>query len=225
MLRLLINVLTGRPPIPLKEKNVYIYTVNVDKYNKIYMEDRGYENIQSIGCYVMCITNKLKEMNIYNKSTFTVEDVKDDMIVLSGDKTISLKDYEKNFKPAYASKMTKCNKNGCKKSASFGTIYKVPIHCKDHKENDEENVKSNRCEYENCKKTPSYGLEGDRAIHCKLHAGEDEIDVRHSRCKERGCRSRPTFGLIDGKANHCNIHAKENEIDLNNKSLSRKWLF
>jgi hypothetical protein len=118
--------------------------------------------------------------------------------------------------------MTKCNENGCKKSASFGIIYKVPIHCNDHKEDDEENVKHKRCEYENCKKTSSYGLIGKTAIHCKLHADEDEIDVRHSRCKERGCNSRPTFGLIDGKVNHCNIHAKENEIDLNNKKVCQE---
>jgi len=86
---------------------IVCYTNNtVDEYNKIYMKDRGYENIKSIGCYVICITNKLKEMNIYNKSTFTVEDVKDDVIILSGNTTtfytILLKDYEKNFKPAYA---------------------------------------------------------------------------------------------------------------------------
>jgi|SaaInlStandDraft_1057018.scaffolds.fasta_scaffold20119_2 hypothetical protein len=112
--------------------------------------------------------------------------------------------------------MPKCIE--CDKGATYGTVYKKPIHCASHKKINEVNVKHKRCEHKNCIKKASYAIEGQSAIHCKEHKTLDEIDVRHKRCLFQGCHKRPIYGLIGGKAIHCKKHKKENEIDLNNKN-------
>ena len=52
--------------------------------------------------------------------------------------------------------MTKCNQMLCNKNASYGTIYKNPIHCKEHKKENEVNVKHKRCNFPGCIKVASY---------------------------------------------------------------------
>jgi predicted transcriptional regulator len=63
--------------------------------------------------------------------------------------------------------MPKCIE--CNKSATYGTVYKKPIHCVSHKKINEINVKHKRCENKSCIKKASYGIEGTVAIHCKEH--------------------------------------------------------
>ena len=113
--------------------------------------------------------------------------------------------------------MTKCNQMLCNKNASYGTIYKNPIHCKEHKKENEVNVKHKRCNFPDCIKVASYAKKGESALHCKTHKEEEEIDTRHTTCEYKECLKRPIYGLPKQKARHCKEHKEEKEIDLNNK--------
>jgi hypothetical protein len=64
----------------------------------------GINNLTDIGAKIMCTTNDLREYNIYNKFIFTVEDVKDDIVYLSGGYNIPLKCFKNknNFDYGYA---------------------------------------------------------------------------------------------------------------------------
>ena len=60
-----------------------------DKYNKLKMEHLGLESMCSPGCKVICKTNDLRELEIYNKYRFTV--------VSSSDKSVCIKDEFKTY--------------------------------------------------------------------------------------------------------------------------------
>ena len=73
-----------------------------EKYNRIIMDKLNIESIESIGCKVICNSNDLREMNIYNKFKFTVSEIKDNFIILDNEYKISRLCYAKYFQPNYA---------------------------------------------------------------------------------------------------------------------------
>jgi hypothetical protein len=85
---------------------IIVYTNEMkDKYNKLKMQQLKLNDICSVGCKVICKSNDLRELNIYNKYRFEV--------VSSSDKTVCIKDefkeynidkekFMKFFQPAYA---------------------------------------------------------------------------------------------------------------------------
>ena len=66
------------------------------------MNRLGIESIESIGCKVICNSNDLRELNIYNKFQFTVTGIEDNNIVLDNQYKISRICYGMYFNPAYA---------------------------------------------------------------------------------------------------------------------------
>tara|TARA_B110000046_G_scaffold175802_1_gene200783 strand:+ start:1684 stop:4755 length:3072 start_codon:yes stop_codon:yes gene_type:complete len=76
-----------------------------DKYNKLMAEHLNIYSKRDIGAKVICISNKFKNSNIYNKFTFKVIDSDEDNIIL-GDGLESYKIprdlYDDNFNYAYA---------------------------------------------------------------------------------------------------------------------------
>ena len=101
---------------PLDEAEFIICPTNsdpntgCDKYNKIVMNNKKitmYDN----GCLVMCKTNKLRNIGLYNNFICNVVDTDDEYVHLK-DKTqtykVSIKQYEAFFKPAYARTLYNC---------------------------------------------------------------------------------------------------------------------
>jgi hypothetical protein len=70
-------------------------------WNKKIM-DRMKIEMDDIGCKVMCKTNDLREMDIYNNFMFTVTDNDDDVITLDDKYKVPFDKFEKFFVPAYA---------------------------------------------------------------------------------------------------------------------------
>jgi hypothetical protein len=87
----------------ITSNNVICYTnKSCLKYNTIIMNRLGIESIESIGCKVICNSNDLRELNIYNKFQFTVTGIEDNNIVLDNQYKISRICYGMYFNPAYA---------------------------------------------------------------------------------------------------------------------------
>jgi len=87
----------------ITSNNVICYTNKTcDKYNQIIMNRLGIESIESIGCKVICNSNELRELNIYNKFQFTVTDVIDNFVILDNEYKVSRLCYGMYFEPAYA---------------------------------------------------------------------------------------------------------------------------
>jgi hypothetical protein len=87
----------------ITSNNVICYTnKSCLKYNTIIMNRLGIESIESIGCKVICNSNDLRELNIYNKFQFTVTGIEDNNIVLDNQYKISRLCYGMYFNPAYA---------------------------------------------------------------------------------------------------------------------------
>ena len=83
--------------------NVICYTNKTcDKYNRIIMDRLNIESIESIGCKVICNSNDLRELNIYNKFQFTVTEKNDNFVILDKEYKVSRLCYAKYFQPAYA---------------------------------------------------------------------------------------------------------------------------
>jgi hypothetical protein len=87
----------------ITSNNVICYTNKTcDKYNQIIMNRLGIESIESIGCKVICNSNELRELNIYNKFQFTVTDLIDNFVILDNEYKVSRLCYGMYFEPAYA---------------------------------------------------------------------------------------------------------------------------
>jgi hypothetical protein len=87
----------------ITSNNVICYTNKTcQKYNTIIMNRLGIESIEGIGCKVICNSNDLRELNIYNKFQFTVTGIEDNNIVLDNQYKISRVCYGMYFNPAYA---------------------------------------------------------------------------------------------------------------------------
>ena len=91
---------------PYQDADVIIaYTNNTrNKYNKKMCTIHNIDSLTDIGAKIICTTNTLREYNIYNKFTFTVEDVADNIVYLSGGYKIPLKCFKNknNFDYGYA---------------------------------------------------------------------------------------------------------------------------
>lgn len=74
-----------------------------DLYNNLKLEHLGLE-FGDVGCRVICKTNKLAEHEIYNNFIYTITNNEEEISLDDGVdiKTISIKDFNANFKPAYA---------------------------------------------------------------------------------------------------------------------------
>ena len=76
-----------------------------DKYNALMAKHLGKSSITSMGSKVICISNKYKKLNIYNKFLFEVKEHEKDFIIISdGDEEYKIPDneFEENFNFSYA---------------------------------------------------------------------------------------------------------------------------
>ena len=76
-----------------------------DKYNALMAKHLGINSITSIGAKVICISNKYKKLDIFNKFTFEVIDNKKDNIIISDgylNYEIPENEFEDNFNFSYA---------------------------------------------------------------------------------------------------------------------------
>jgi hypothetical protein len=79
-----------------KANNVCCFTNEAcDKYNKIVSERLGFSSMFDVGAKIICNTNELRNIDIYNKFVFTVVEAKEDMIKLDNGAWITKKDCKK----------------------------------------------------------------------------------------------------------------------------------
>lgn len=102
----------------------------------------------------------------------------------------------------------KCKNKECNTYANYGYIFKKPLFCAKHRNEDMIDVNNKICENENCNKRAFYGIEST-PIHCIEHKEQNEFNVVKGFCKEKGCKKKPTFGLVNKKPLYCIEHKKE----------------
>ncbi len=79
--------------------NIICYRNSTCKeYNEIIARKLNIIDKFSIGAFVMCNTNDLREYGIYNKMTFTIHDITETHIELNNNIRITIKDYSKKCK-------------------------------------------------------------------------------------------------------------------------------
>ena len=105
-----------------------------------------------------------------------------------------------------------CLEGDCIKLASFGTEWKKPLYCFEHKKDRNKNVEKEKCE--KCEIKASFGLIKHKPTHCFKHKTKDMKDVISKLCEFEGCEIRPTFGLTKGHATHCVEHKLISMIDV-----------
>jgi hypothetical protein len=79
-----------------------------DIYNTIMMNHYNYKNIDSIGMKIICKSNNLRKLDIYNNFEYTIKDIKQDNIILNDDTIITIKQLKSFFKPAYCKTIYAC---------------------------------------------------------------------------------------------------------------------
>ena len=86
-----------------KEASIILCRTNIecDEYNTKILKHLDIE-FGDIGCKIVCMSNDLREKNIYNGFSFTIEDVDGEDVILENDLKITKKQLIKYFKPAYA---------------------------------------------------------------------------------------------------------------------------
>lgn len=73
-----------------------------EKYNRLIMDKLNIDSIETIGCNVICNSNDLRSLNIYNKFKFTVTGIDNNNVILDNEYRISRLCYGKYFEPNYA---------------------------------------------------------------------------------------------------------------------------
>lgn len=102
------------------------------------------------------------------------------------------------------------------KRASFGTEWKKPIYCANHKLPEMTDVMNKRCEFAGCDKQPSFGTEWKKPIYCANHKLPEMKDIKHRLCQSPHCSSRPTYGNPGRPLTHCRRHRQVNMIRRSN---------
>lgn len=77
-----------------------------------------------------------------------------------------------------------CVITGCKGKAVFGLTSRAPLHCFNHRQEDEIRIKINFCRFEYCLERAKYGLRGSSATRCFKHQ-DKIIDIRQLRQRGR----------------------------------------
>lgn len=97
---------------------------------------------------------------------------------------------------------------GCDRSPIYGTKYREPTHCTEHK--DEEtmvNVVSRMCQHPSlCFTQASFGYARGKPLMCKTHKLGDMKNVISRRCEHDFCLMIPSFGYERGNALRCGLH-------------------
>ena len=114
-------------------------------------------------------------------------------------------------------KRPECRVIGCTKRPNFGIIYKKPLTCKRHKEDNFIDVANKRCVSYGCRTRPIFGLPGKKGQHCHKHRQEDEVDVVNNKCTSPWCTKQRSFGFPGEKPTHCGEHCLVGHINLNSK--------
>jgi hypothetical protein len=116
----------------------------------------------------------------------------------------------------------RCEEKDCESQPSYGTEWKKPLYCKQHKKEGMENVVSKRCEEKDCESCPSYGTEWKKPLYCKQHKKEGMENVVSKRCEEKDCESCPSYGTEWNKPLYCKQHKKEGMEDVKHKRCEEK---
>lgn len=139
---------------------------------------------------------------------------------LPNQKALHCSDHKKEGEIDKNNKLS-CHFPDCKKKPSYGV--EKPIHCFEHKDAHETNVKHTKCAM--CDKIASYGIQ--KATHCFEHKKEGAIDQHNKNmlCPIEGCGKRATYGKERYKGVHCKEHAEVGEWDVNNRKCVQCNLF
>ena len=108
--------------------------------------------------------------------------------------------------------MAICIFENCRKGSLFGRPGRPPIHCSEHKDVDEINLKCKKCTSEGCPSQAYFGTIHQRPIHCGEHRTEGEKNVVMKECAISMCQTRATCGEIGQKPTHCRRHCSSSAV-------------
>lgn len=103
-----------------------------------------------------------------------------------------------------------CIIDNCKTYATYGLIYKNPLHCKLHKLLNEKNVKNIQCNIINCENRARFGI--TKIIRCNIHKEHNMINLCSKKCQFKNCKKTASLGDPGTKmpkwcSNHKNINS------------------
>ncbi len=92
-----------------KNADIIICNSNAEckEYNNLMLEHLNIK-FGDIGCKIICMTNDLRKKDIYNSFDYVIKEINDDQITLDDETIITIEELKKNFEPAYAITMYKC---------------------------------------------------------------------------------------------------------------------
>lgn len=107
----------------------------------------------------------------------------------------------------------KCKQRGCRRNALYGTQYRRPNHCLDHREVGERNATGRRCD--NCLQLATVGWPHCGAIVCYAHKISGMVRQRKLSCKINACSNMAYFAkpqdIIPAR---CDFHIAPGDINI-----------
>jgi hypothetical protein len=107
-----------------------------------------------------------------------------------------------------------CEEENCSKQANFGYAGTRPTRCKDHRLENQEDVKNIRCKHPPCSTRANFGLYGKRAEFCVIHKSDEHVDLTNKKCSEKGCTKRANFGSKTSTEMYCLQHKSSHHEDI-----------
>ena len=83
-----------------------------------------------------------------------------------------------------------CKQIDCNTRPTYGTEWKKPLYCSNHKKEGMFDVTHKRCLENDCNKQPTYGTEWKKPLYCNKHKKEGMFNVVSKRCKFENCDTR-----------------------------------
>jgi len=108
--------------------------------------------------------------------------------------------------------MVGCISHLCIKGSLFGKPGHPAVHCSEHKDRGEINLKCKKCTFEGCPSQAYFGTIHQKPIHCGEHRLDGEKNVVMKECAIPGCQTRATCGEIGQKPTHCRRHCSSSAV-------------
>lgn len=93
--------------------------------------------------------------------------------------------------------MVVCIHPDCTKRPVYGTHWKKPTHCAQHKTPEMKDVKNKRCEAKDCKILASYGLVWTSRTHCGKHKKPNMTLTIRPKCETKNCEQYAFYSVND----------------------------
>jgi hypothetical protein len=111
----------------------------------------------------------------------------------------------------------RCLQEDCNTLPVYGTQWKKPLYCKDHKQPGMVDVVNKRCLQEDCNTRPVYGTQWKKPLYCKDHKQPGMVNVVSKRCLQEDCNTQPAYGTQWKKPLYCKDHKQPGMVNVVNK--------